>query len=53
MVFWVPAVDRGNVGRESWDFPAFWQEAFQSIPALLHMPERVGHAFFFFFPLLI
>lgn len=46
---WVPAEDRRNVGRESWDFPASWQEAFQSIPALLHMPERVGHVFFFFF----
>lgn len=50
---WVPAEGRRNVGKESWDFPASWQEAFQSIPALLHMPERVGHVFFFFFPLSI
>lgn len=50
--FRVPVEDR-SVGRESWDFPASWQEAFPSIPALLHMPERVGHVFFFFFPLSI
>lgn len=40
-------------GRESWDFPVSWQEAFQSIPALLRMPGRAGHVFFFSFPLSI
>lgn len=44
---WVPAENRRNLRRESWDFPAgaSWQEAFQSIPASHTYLRGLGRSF--------